>query len=327
MHDSLKDFANLFEQTEIKPVEYFVYYDPENGSIKKIQLQQLDEGEFITVTDSNEYVRSILDSKTSEHDYIVAFDKEQDRKCLFKKDSFLRKLHSDNDNLYGIPFKAEADYEDQVNLNFHLNTKRLEIVVNRSALENLLNAMSKERIHIQLDEDIIFYLVDKHDPNKILETVKCDPNRLVNQKINVDLDWLTEEQLNRLVVWTKRFFHSYSWSWQAKQLVTPEANGYVYSINLGHNSKSTDCHLLLKFTEKGVIIKSNVKDPKKLKFYDTLAVHLIKNNDPSQYYGTFGIPPEAVADGKTYTLDFIKPYENLGVIFNNTNLRIHWTIE
>lgn len=327
MHDSLKDFAAFFEQAEVKPLEYFVYYNPENGSIDKIQLQALPSGDFIMVPETNEYIKNILDSTTSENDYIVAFDKSQDTKGLFKKDTFLRKLHSDNDNLYGIPFKPEADYEDQVNLNFHLSTKRLEVAVNRSSLQNLLKAMNTERIFMQSDENIVFYLVDKYDPNNIYETILCEPNDILNKRLNFKLDWLTEEKLNRLVVWTKRFFHSYSWSWQAKQFVTPWAEGCVYSINTAEQSDSNDCHLRLHFTDKGVIITSNLKDPNKLRFYDTMAVHMIKNNDPSQYYGTFGIPPSEVANGKSYVIDYVHAYENLGLIFDNTNLRIHWTVE
>jgi hypothetical protein len=54
---------------------------------------------------------------------------------------------------------------------------------------------------------------------------------------------------------------------------------------------------------------------------------MIKDNDPSKYYGTFGIPPAEVANGKTYTIDYVRPIDNLDIIFDNTNLRIHWTIE
>lgn len=327
MHDSLKDFASFFEVVESPALEYYVYYNPENGSIDKIQSQLQDTGEYIVVPEDNAYIKSILDSTSSENDYIVAFDKEQDTKGLFKKDTFLRKLHSNNDNLYGIPFKVEADYEDQVNLNFHLNTKRLEIAVNRSALENLLKAVNTERIYVQTEEDVIFYLVDKYDPNVIYETVVCNPNELLNNRLNFKLDWLTEEKLNRMIVWTKRFFHSYSWSWQAKQFVTPVADGCIYSINNGHESDSKDCHLRLHFTSKGVTITSNLKDPHKVKFYDTLAVHMIRHNDTSQYYGTFGIPPAAVAHGKTYTIDYVRPVDDLDIVFDNTNLRIHWTVE
>jgi len=327
MHNSLTEFASLFEQTEVAPIEYFVYYNPENGAIDKIQLQPLPQGEYILVPEFNEHIKNILDSNASENDYIVAFDKSQDTKGLFKKDTFLRKLHSDSDNLYGIPFKSEADYEDQVNLNFHLNTKQLEVAVNRSSLENLLKAMSTERIFAQSDEDIVFYLVDKYDPNNIYETILCKPNDILNKRLNFNLDWLTEDKLNRLIVWTKRFFHSYSWSWQTKQFITPFSSGCVYSINTAECSNNEDCHLRLKFTDKGVIITSNLKDPNKLRFYDTLAVHMIKHNDPSQYYGTFGIPPNEVANGKTYTIDYVKGYQNMGLIFDNTNLRLHWTIE
>ena len=327
MHDSLKEFSAFFEVGEAPVVEYYVYYNPENGAIDKIQTRLQEQGEYIVVQENNTYIQSILDSASSENDYIVAFDKEQDTKGLFKKDTFLRKLHSNNDNLYGIPFKVEADYEDQVNLNFHLNTKRLEIVVNRSALENLLKAVRTERIHVQTEDDIVFYLVDKYDPNTIYETIVCDPNELLNNRLNFKLDWLTEEKLNRMIVWTKRFFHSYSWSWQAKQYVTPIADGCIYSINTGHESASTDCHLRLQFTSKGVIITSNIKDPNKVRFYEPLAVHMIKDNDPSKYYGTFGIPPAEVANGKTYTIDYVRPIDNLDIIFDNTNLRIHWTIE
>jgi hypothetical protein len=327
MHDSLKEFAAFFDVAETPVVEYYVYYNPENGAIDKIQTRLQEQGEYIVVPENNTYIQNILDSKSSENDYIVAFDKEQDTKGLFKKDTFLRKLHSNNDNLYGIPFKAEADYEDQVNLNFHLNTKRLEIAVNRSALENLLKAVRTERIYVQTEDDIVFYLVDKYDPNTIYETIVCDPNELLNNRLNFKLDWLTEEKLNRMIVWTKRFFHSYSWSWQAKQFVTPIADGCIYSINTGHESESTDCHLRLQFTSKGVTITSNIKDPNKVRFYEPLAVHMIRSNDPSKYYGTFGIPPAEVANGKTYTIDYVRPIDNLDIIFDNTNLRIHWTIE
>jgi hypothetical protein len=327
MHDSLKQFAEFFEVVKQPPVQYYVYYNPENGSIDKIQTHQQATGEYIVLDDANSYIQSILTAKSSENDYIVAFDKEQDTKGLFKKDTFLRKLHSNNDNLYGIPFKAEADFKDQINLNFHLSTQRLEIAVNRSALENLLKAVHTEKIHLQTSEKIVFYITDKYDPNLIHDTIVCDPDALLNSRLNFKLDWLTEEKLNRIIIWTKRFFHSYSWSWQAVQYVTPVANGDIYSINNGHCSASPDCHLRLQFTNNGVIITSNLKDPANVKFYDELACHVIKGNDPSQYYGTFSIPPDKVANGQTYTIDYVKPIDDLGIIFNNTNIRLHWTTE
>lgn len=316
MHKSLQQFQSLFETKQVTTTEYYVLYHTETGIVSGIQIEHPNIDNFIKVSNDNKLLKQILSSADSELNFIVAHDNSTGTKQLFKKDNLLRSLEARIPKLEALPY---GDTNAVTKLMFNLSKKILTISVDNVIFDNLLQALPFQKI--QADQEYItFFIIDKLDPNKIYDTIQCNLNELLNHTLQFSVPWVTEENLNHLVIWTLTYFDSYSWEWIHTQIASPASNGYTYSINTADQTDSDDAHIRLHFSDNGVTITNNIKEV----LDEPIAVHLIKHNDPSYYFGTFAIDSK-VTD--TITLDYIKPYDNMDLIYNNTKVKINWTTE
>lgn len=316
MHKSLQQFQSLFETTQVAATDYYVLYHNETGMVSGVQVEHPNIDNFIKVPSDNKLLKQILSSTDSELNFIVAYDNSTKTKQLFKKDNLLRSLEVRIPKLEALPY---GNTNAVTKLMFNLSKKILTISVDNVIFDNLLQALPFQKI--QADQEYItFFIVDKLDPNKIYDTIQCNLNELLNHTSQFSVPWVTEENLNQLVIWTLTYFDSYSWEWIRTQIVSPALSGYTYSINTAAQTDSDEAHIRLHFSDNGVTITNNLKEA----LDEPIAVHLIKHNDPSYYFGTFAIDSTAT---EPVILDYIKPYDNMDLIYNNTKVKINWTKE
>lgn len=279
------------------PDQYHVFYDQETGKILGINpfIDEPIEGAAIICHRSQ--VKDILEEKEELQSFIVAVvdKKEGSNLGLVKKDQWLRTLKSAFE-IIDIPVLEEQDWSMEFLIWLYEDKQKLEIMINLPVLGGLFSADQNSIRGIANVDKIVFYLVDKYDPQIVYQTITLDSADLVsNQFILTDIsEWWSWELKDRLSIKTQKNFNRYGFVFESKFIDHTQTLVHNKTQFSGEHG-SYKGHIVIKKDEFGYVeIHSNILDPKNYRLYKDLNIHIVDRNRPDSYHGTITVPLDSI---------------------------------
>lgn len=305
--------------------QFHVFYDVDTGQTAHIirypSKEQLAEDHIVVPID-NPLVVQVMEGKLSIGQLIVAFDKDTNKRSLFKKDQYLRRVHEENSTLLGIKRVAEVDPSTQVVLALY-SSGILEITVNKNSLDSFVSIVNSENEKYEGYDHLHFYFVNAKDPAKLYGRIVVDTTELINNgSVKVSAPWYSKDLANKIVTYTKRVFSTYQVVTRDVYIETPEHQKIETMQYPADVTVTDDCHISIDVSRDFISVNSKMIDPMKYNIFDELNLHVVKNKDPNQYIRTVTLTLDQLKNKGTVLLEKVLD-ESMGVVHDNPCIKVN----
>lgn len=307
--------SSIFSNT-VTAEYFYVFYDPESGQLLDILRKPTDEkllNDHLRLPIDHELVLDVMFNRLSVTQLIVAFDKDTNKRNIFKKDNYLRKIQSDNHQLYKVDRVREASLGTQVTITFSKKDQLAEVQINKSSLDGFLSLVNDKNVMYEGMDHLDFYVTNSNDPLMLYGTLRVTTDELIKKgRISIPIAWY---QGQRLSVHTKRVFSSYQFIEVNEMIDTPSKyNNYSAQYPSEHSGVGHVCI-------NGTTITSNIIDPVKYAIFDHLDLHVVKKKDPSYYVKSIRLDIDQLKNNATAELEEAID-SNLIVVHDNPHIRV-----
>jgi len=305
--------------------QFYIFYDKETGQTLHILRQPTKEqltDDHITVAIDNDLVTAVMQGNLSIGQLIVAFDKDSNKRSLFKKDQYLRKVHEENSTLLKIDAVKEVDPITQLVVALY-DQGLLEVSVNKSSLDNFISIVDNKNEAYQGYDHLNFYFVNATDPAKLYSKLVIDTNELINQgRIKINAPWYNAKISKKVITLTKRVFSTYQTVKRKEYIDTPNIHEDMSMQYLSDVTSSNDCHISFDIKADTVEVKSFIIDPMKYNIFDEIQLHAVKKSDPSQYIRTIKLTADQLKNNGTVVLEKVLD-DSMVLIHDNPMIKVN----
>lgn len=305
--------------------QFYVFYDKETGQTLHILRHPTKEQlttDHITVPIDSELVTAVMQGNLSIGQLIVAFDKDSNKRSLFKKDQYLRRVHEENSTLLKIDAVKEVDPTTQLVVALY-DQGMLEVSVNKSSLDSFISIVDNKNETYRGYDYLNFYFVNATDPSKLYGKLVVDTSELINQgHIKIDAPWYNAKVSEKVTTLTKRVFSTYQTVKRKEYIDTPSVHEDMSMQYLSDVTATTDCHISFNIKRDMVEVKSSMIDPMKYNIFDEIHLHAVKKSDPSQYIRTIKLTIDQLKNNGTVLLEKVLD-DSMVLIHDNPNIKVN----
>lgn len=296
----------------------YVYFDKETGMITDIlNVKKRGRAKYIEVP--LEDVMPILSGELGMMDLVVAYNTDQEKYVLLKRDNII-KLRYYGKDLYKIPNREMEDYDLRIDL--FTNGSGIEISIDPSRMSTLYATDLHNEVEFEEGTELRIYLKNK-EGKKTLRTFVIDAQRLLENG-QVFYEFKDEIDPNDVSFYTHRVFANYMWRKSNTQYMSPSKNRLRFEIqkaDLKKRSEKFDYHLIMKSTGKGIEIQNNIESVKLMRIFDDVDFYVVDAHDPTILHGKFTLNPKVFKD-KTIIVPIEEDLAGKTILYNHANISV-----
>jgi len=313
--------AGLFNIGAQPKRKFYVFYNNETGDLTDVVKSPTPEKlrqEHITVPIDDQLITDLLVSKISIRQLIVGFDRDTNKRQLFKRDTFLNRVYADSTELYYINKVTEPTLGTQLTVAIYDDNGIVEILINQETLDSFKGIVPNKNSIYDSFAHLQFFVVDSNDRVKLYATLNIDTAELIDKgSVKVHLPWYRKGMLAKLSVFTKRVFSTYQVASLDKYIATPHKVG---NMSMQYESTAdTNGHITLDLSKE--VVTSNIIDPIKFNIFEDLVLHVVKNHDPNCYITSIRLTLDQLKNKQTQALPSLD--DDITVVHDNPYIKIN----
>jgi len=263
----------------------YVYYKEDTGLITEIRNDESDSGLPFIICNLDEVI-DILSMKASTIDYIVAYNKIEEKHILIKKDNIIR-LRKQSKEPIKIPYK-ETLKSDLKLIYYAGNT--LEVSLNLANISPLYQTDFRSQVSFEKGTEFRI-LVKEKDTEKLLNEYIIDGQELMDEgQIYFELDKGISS--DNVEFYTYNLLPEYSWHKEDVIFITPMKQGKKYDVHTADTKLKKDeyfYHLIAEIIDGELKITNKIKNLNLIRFENDIDFYIVDKLDPNILYGKFSL--------------------------------------
>jgi hypothetical protein len=286
----------------------YVYYDKGTGFIGDI-LSSRKAGRAPYIECDNSDVVGFIMGTESTNDYVVAYNKRDDKHILIEKNNVVA-FRKQSKELYKIPYKKNGDsditlvqYQDNV----------LEVNLDMSRISPLYNTNLGEQVCFETGTEIRI-VVKENDTGQLVSEFVLDANELLD---SVQLFFKLDT--DNVEFYTYKLFNTYSWSKGTLRFTSPireKKNYNIHKADTKRISENHSYHLEITETDNKITIDNSIEDLKSIKFNEVIHFFIVDKYDPNILYDKFSLDEKSLK-GNKIIIDLDVSLKDKSVLYNN----------
>jgi len=262
-----------------------VYYDEKTGRITDILKEKKDVGDNFIECDIDEVV-DFLSMKKSFNEYIVAYNKTENKHVLMKKDNVIR-FRKQSKVLYKIPY--DEDSINDITIIYYVGNT-LEISLDLSRLSPLYQTSFKDDIKFEKGTELRLFLKEKNTGTLLKEIIIDAQELLESGQLFYDLE--DNIKSDNVELFTYQMFESYTWYKASVRLISPVKEGIKFDIHKADHKvrdKEFFYHLIVDNYYKKIRIHNNITNLNQIRFERDIDFFIVDEHDPNILYESFSL--------------------------------------
>jgi hypothetical protein len=262
----------------------YVYYDKKTGSIKEI-LHKRKRGRAPYIECDFEEVKGFITGTVGLNQYVVAYDKKQNKYVLMERNNVIRFRDIPKD-LYKIPQRKNV--ESDLTISYY-EDDAIEVSLDITRISPIAQTKFGKEILFEQGTEIRLVMKDK-ESDKTLKEIIIEAQKLLDDG-SVIID-VPHPESGDPVFYTYKIFENYSWYRGSVRLLSPIKDKIKFHIHKADRivkDKNFSYHLTARQGKKGITFENNVESLTLIKYRDPIDFYLVDRHDPNILYYKFSL--------------------------------------
>jgi hypothetical protein len=266
----------------------YVYYKEDRGQITDILAEKKDEKQAYIVCDVDEVI-DFLSGKRGTNEFIIAYNKTEDKHVMMKKDNVIR-LRKLSKEPFKIPYKEENISD--LNLIYYIDNT-LEVSLDVSRIAPLYQTDWKKEVRFEKGTEIRILIKKKNDDKFVKEYIIDAQELLQSGQMFFDLE--KDITPDNIELFTYNLFETYSWYKASLKVTSPLREKIKFEIHKADTKVKSDSftyHLIIQNDSKSIKITNNIESLKLIRFDSFIDFFIVDKHDPNILYDKFTLTKE-----------------------------------